>query len=125
MTWPFAIIPVLPNLPLFYVLYRAYSHYKAWKASSYLLDVIESPGQLQVEASAQLDQVFAGAAGDAHGLLLTPDRAKEVVRVLGLGDEEAGELTRALTQAEARLKQAEDKIEKAKEAEEAEKAKKE
>lgn len=34
-----------------------------------------------------------------------------MVRVLGLGDDEAGELTRALTQAQARLEQGKAKIE--------------
>ena len=56
---------------------------------------------------------------DAEGVLLTQEQAREVVRVLELGDEEAGELTRALTQAEARLKQGREKIEEVKHAEEA------
>lgn len=53
--------------------------------------------------------------------MLTPARAKEVVRVLGLGDDEAGELTRALTQAEARLKQGQAKIEEIRQEEEVKK----
>lgn len=28
LTFPFAIIPLVPNFPLFYVLWRAWSHYR-------------------------------------------------------------------------------------------------
>lgn len=52
---------------------------------------------------------------DDEGLLLTEDRAKEVVRVMGLEQEESKELTRAVTQAGARLEQGKRKIEEVRE----------
>lgn len=105
LTWPFAIIPVVPNLPLFYVLWRAWSHYKAWKASEYLASVLASDGQLVITPSEELDAIFSGVGRDSQGLLLTEDRAREVVRVMGLEQEEATELLRAVTQAGQRLEQ--------------------
>ncbi|BGP20607.1 hypothetical protein JCM10213_007141 [Rhodosporidiobolus nylandii] len=40
LTWPFAILPIVPNFPLFYVLWRAWSHYRAAQASNYLLSLL-------------------------------------------------------------------------------------
>lgn len=95
----------MPNLPLFYVLWRAWSHYKAWKASEYLASVLASDGQLKLTASDELDQIFSGVSRDSQGLLLTEARAKEVVEVMALEQEEATELLRAVTQAGQRLEQ--------------------
>ena len=41
MTFPFALIPVIPNFPFFYILWRAWSHYKAWRGASYLESLLK------------------------------------------------------------------------------------
>lgn len=57
ITWPFAIIPVIPNFPLFYVLWRAWSHYKAWRGAVYL-DVLIKNGMVTDKSDAQLDKIY-------------------------------------------------------------------
>lgn len=62
MTWPFAIIPVLPNFPLFYVLWRAWSHYRAWRGA-YYLDQLVQMGMITEQPSKELTEVYA-----SHGV---------------------------------------------------------
>lgn len=58
LTWPFAIIPIIPNFPLFYVLWRAWSHYKAWRGATYL-DQLLKAGMIVEEPSAELNKFYA------------------------------------------------------------------
>lgn len=57
LTWPFAIIPVIPNFPLFYVLWRAWSHYKAWRGALYLENLLKL-GMIVEQPSKELDKVY-------------------------------------------------------------------
>ncbi|GAA5997600.1 Mrx19p [Rhodotorula paludigena] len=103
LTWPFAIIPIVPNLPLFYVLWRAWSHFRAWKASQYLSSLIGSPS-LRLLPSKELDEIYSAAS--SSDLLLSLDRVPRLVKRFGMDTEEQKELERAVGQSEARLKQA-------------------
>ncbi|KAK4705017.1 hypothetical protein P7C70_g1188, partial [Phenoliferia sp. Uapishka_3] len=139
LTFPFAIIPVVPNFPLFYVLWRAWSHWRgalplsfqlsnksliifrtsffvpsyltadgsllhsAWKASSYLNSLLTA-SQITLEPSASLDTVY-DSSSSTPDLLLTVDKVPKIVEAFKLNEDEAAELRRAVTQAEARLKQ--------------------
>ena len=58
VTFPFAIIPVIPNFPLFYVLWRAWSHYKAWRGAHYLEQLLKL-GMIKEQPSTELDKVYA------------------------------------------------------------------
>lgn len=57
LTWPFAIIPIIPNFPLFYVLWRAWSHYKAWRGALYLENLLKM-GMIVEQPSKELDRVY-------------------------------------------------------------------
>lgn len=57
LTWPFAIIPVIPNFPLFYVLWRAWSHYKAWRGATYL-DQLLKAGMIVEQPSPELTRFY-------------------------------------------------------------------
>lgn len=67
LTWPFAIIPILPNFPLFYVLWRAWSHYKAWKGALYLEQLLQR-GMIVEQPSKDLDAVY-----EAKGVVVAPE----------------------------------------------------
>ncbi|ORX38330.1 mitochondrial K+-H+ exchange-related-domain-containing protein [Kockovaella imperatae] len=58
VTFPFAIIPVIPNFPLFYVLWRAWSHYKAWRGAFYLERLLKL-GMIKEQTSEELTKVYA------------------------------------------------------------------
>ncbi|ODO11069.1 hypothetical protein I350_01671 [Cryptococcus amylolentus CBS 6273] len=66
LTWPFAIIPVIPNFPLFYVLWRAWSHYKAWQGATYLENLVKA-GLVVEKESAQLTGVYSGEGRRIEG----------------------------------------------------------
>lgn len=57
MTFPFALIPVIPNFPFFYILWRAWSHYKAWRGASYLGSLLKL-GMIVEKPSPELDEVY-------------------------------------------------------------------
>ncbi|GAA6048745.1 hypothetical protein JCM3770_003939 [Rhodotorula araucariae] len=109
LTWPFAIIPIVPNLPLFYVLWRAWSHFRAWKATQYLGSLIGSPS-LRLKPSSELDDIYsiASSSKTTPDLLLTLERVPELVKRFKLSDDEGKELERAVGQSDARLKQTRD-----------------
>ncbi|KIR54697.1 hypothetical protein I315_02578 [Cryptococcus gattii Ru294] len=58
VTWPFAIIPIIPNFPLFYVLWRAWSHYKAWRGATYLEQLIKA-GLVVEKECPELTEIYA------------------------------------------------------------------
>ncbi|WVW85441.1 hypothetical protein I302_107479 [Kwoniella bestiolae CBS 10118] len=58
VTWPFAIIPIIPNFPFFYVLWRAWSHYKAWRGAVYLETLLQN-GLIVEQESKDLTKVYA------------------------------------------------------------------
>ena len=58
LTWPFAIIPVIPNFPMFYVIWRAWSHYKAWRGAVYLEQILQA-GLIVEKSDKRLDEVYA------------------------------------------------------------------
>ncbi len=57
VTFPFALIPVIPNFPMFYVLWRAWSHYKAWRGASYLESLLKL-GFIVEKPSPELDEIY-------------------------------------------------------------------
>ena len=72
LTFPFAIIPIIPNFPLFYVLWRAWSHYKAWRGALYL-DQLLQRGMIVEQKSEELDKIYA-----AKGIVVPPEGAENV-----------------------------------------------
>ena len=56
-TFPFALIPIMPNFPLFYVLWRAWSHYKAWRGATYIEQLLKM-GMIVEKPSAELDKIY-------------------------------------------------------------------
>ncbi|KAK4046031.1 hypothetical protein OIV83_006420 [Microbotryomycetes sp. JL201] len=105
LTFPFAIVPIVPNFPLFYVLWRAWSHWRAWKASQYLRELL-SASQIQVKPAEVLDKIYHGE-GEHQEVLLTVEKVPRICEAFDLGEEEAGELKRAVVQTAERLKQLE------------------
>lgn len=78
LTWPFAIIPVIPNFPLFYVLWRAWSHYKAWKGADYLESLLKL-GMIVEKPSKALDDIYAHKAvnvGEPGAENIAPDATR-------------------------------------------------
>ncbi|KAI0693232.1 mitochondrial K+-H+ exchange-related-domain-containing protein [Cytidiella melzeri] len=63
-TAPFMIIPIIPNLPFFFCVWRSWSHYKAYKASSYLEQLLEK-GSIVPQDSAELNAIYAAYAPSA------------------------------------------------------------
>ncbi|GAA5883980.1 hypothetical protein JCM6882_002091 [Rhodosporidiobolus microsporus] len=137
LTWPFAIIPVIPNLPLFYVLWRAWSHYKAHKASAYLLDLLPSSASsssstspspsttspsslLQLKPSDALDEIYSQSSSTSSSsaspsapatVLLNNAMVSRLAERFHLSTEERKELERAVLQSEERAKQGLEKAE--------------
>ncbi|KAM0789869.1 hypothetical protein ACM66B_006715 [Microbotryomycetes sp. NB124-2] len=98
LTFPFAIVPVVPNFPLFYVLWRAWSHWRAWKASQYLRELL-SASQIQIKPAEVLDKIYGdqtAPSGSRQDVLLTVDKVPRICEAFELGEEEAGELRRAI-----------------------------
>ncbi|BEJ14024.1 hypothetical protein CspHIS471_0311980 [Cutaneotrichosporon sp. HIS471] len=58
LTWPFAIIPIIPNFPMFYVLWRAWSHYKAWRGATYLESLLKL-GMITEKPSDTLNDIYS------------------------------------------------------------------
>ncbi|KAI5479494.1 hypothetical protein MNV49_003436 [Pseudohyphozyma bogoriensis] len=96
LTWPFALIPVVPNFPLFYVLWRAWSHWRAWKASEYLSALL-SAHQISLRPSNALETAYNGSEA------LTLETVPKIVETFKLSEEEGMELRRAVIQVEARI----------------------
>ena len=72
MTFPFAIIPVVPNFPLFYVLWRAWSHYRAWRGATYLESLLKL-GMIIEKESPQLTEVY-----DSKGVVMGAEGSENV-----------------------------------------------
>lgn len=134
LTFPFAIIPVVPNFPLFYVLWRAWSHWRAMKSSQYLKQLLGAPSSssspgashLVPSASGVLAEVYSrtgggpfastppsskadseAGPGGAHGrpeILLDHAMVDKLVEQFELEDQARVDLRRAISQLEARLK---------------------
>lgn len=64
LTWPFAIIPIIPNFPLFYVLWRAWSHYKAWRGATYLESLLKL-GMITEKPSDALNDIYSAKISSA------------------------------------------------------------
>jgi len=112
LTFPFAVIPVVPNFPLFYVLWRAWSHWRALKSSQYLKGLL-SHDQLQPESSKVLDELYASKGKDAKlteaspgtpEILLTTEMVDSLKQKFDLDDQAEVDIRRAISQAEARMK---------------------
>ncbi|EKM51624.1 uncharacterized protein PHACADRAFT_127350 [Phanerochaete carnosa HHB-10118-sp] len=71
LTAPFMLIPVIPNLPFFFCVWRSWSHYKAYKASSYLEQLLDK-GAIVAEPSSALDRVYAKYAKASKKVSPTP-----------------------------------------------------
>ncbi|GAA5869388.1 hypothetical protein JCM8547_008661 [Rhodosporidiobolus lusitaniae] len=111
LTWPFGILPVIPNFPLFYVLWRAWSHFRAYKASSYLLSLLTShPSHLRPVPSSALDNVYSSSPSSSSSsqLLLTKETIPRLAKEFGMNDEETKELERAAGQTEERVRKGEE-----------------
>jgi len=118
LTFPFAILPVVPNFPLFYVLWRAWSHWRALKSSQYLQSLITHQ-QLAPKHSSILDELYAkhspfkpadksdSSASSGDGvpqILLNEVLIKELLEKFELEEQAGTDLRRAVSQLEARLK---------------------
>lgn len=57
LTFPFTIIPVIPNIPFFFCVWRSWSHYRAYRSSQYLSSLIDQ-GLVRPEPSQELDEVY-------------------------------------------------------------------
>lgn len=57
LTFPFIIIPVIPNIPFFFCAWRSWSHYRAYKSSQYLSSLIDQ-GFVHPEPNRELDDVY-------------------------------------------------------------------
>ncbi|KIP09703.1 hypothetical protein PHLGIDRAFT_67051 [Phlebiopsis gigantea 11061_1 CR5-6] len=57
LTAPFMIIPVIPNLPFFFCIWRSWSHWKAYRASTYLEQLL-AKGAIVPEESKELNQIY-------------------------------------------------------------------
>lgn len=125
LTWPFAIIPIVPNFPLFYVLWRAWSHYKAWRGATYVEALLKG-GVITEEDSEVLGKIYTAAAeargaepkgaGEAAdttpypGLMVTKAQIPSLVAEFELSDAEVVDVARAIEQADHRAKDAEKKL---------------
>ncbi|KAI0087061.1 mitochondrial K+-H+ exchange-related-domain-containing protein [Irpex rosettiformis] len=58
LTAPFMIIPIIPNLPFFFCIWRSWSHYRAYKASSYLEQLLDK-GAIVPQSSPVLNAIYA------------------------------------------------------------------
>lgn len=132
LTWPFAIIPIIPNFPLMYVLWRAWSHYKAWKGAAYLENLLKL-GMIVEKPSKALDDIYANkpkavtvdaaqaadTASDApkggkkaekppyHGMLLVKEQIPALTEAFDLRAAEKIDVARAIDQADMRAEAAE------------------
>ncbi|WOO77930.1 putative protein [Vanrija pseudolonga] len=125
LTWPFAIIPIIPNFPLFYVLWRAWSHYKAWRGATYVEALLKG-GVITEEDSEVLGKIYTAAAeakgaepkgaGEAAdtvpypGLMVTKAQIPALVAEFELSESEVVDVARAIEQADHRAKDAEKKL---------------
>lgn len=57
LTFPFIIIPIIPNIPFFFCAWRSWSHYRAYRSSQYLSSLIDQ-GLVRPEPSQELDEVY-------------------------------------------------------------------
>ncbi|KAF8582808.1 hypothetical protein K439DRAFT_1647417 [Ramaria rubella] len=129
LTAPFALIPVIPNLPFFYAAWRAWSHYRAWKASAFMQNLIESnhvvpqpsPELAELYASntsqrqhvddksepgldeAHLSLAKASSAPPQPRLLLSSDAIPRIVAIFELPESAGAGIVRAIEQARVRI----------------------
>ncbi|KAI6129963.1 mitochondrial K+-H+ exchange-related-domain-containing protein [Pisolithus croceorrhizus] len=82
LTFPFTIIPVVPNIPFFFCAWRSWSHYRAYKSSQYLSSLIDQ-GFVHPEPNRELDNIyrlfspFASSSNGSHSNgLQTPSSDK-------------------------------------------------
>ncbi|KZO93684.1 hypothetical protein CALVIDRAFT_539856 [Calocera viscosa TUFC12733] len=59
ITAPFALVPVIPNIPFFYCAWRAWSHYRAYRAATYLEQLLQSH-TIVPTPSPLLDKLYRG-----------------------------------------------------------------
>ncbi|KIY44749.1 hypothetical protein FISHEDRAFT_67308 [Fistulina hepatica ATCC 64428] len=57
LTFPFTIVPLIPNFPFFFCVWRSWSHYRAYRASQYLNSLLDH-GAIHPRADAALDAVY-------------------------------------------------------------------
>ncbi|KAF9511825.1 hypothetical protein BS47DRAFT_1330743 [Hydnum rufescens UP504] len=57
-TLPFTLIPIIPNIPFFFCVWRAWSNYRAFKAATYLSDLVASKAVIGAP-SAQLEAIYS------------------------------------------------------------------
>ncbi|RSH88439.1 uncharacterized protein EHS24_000984 [Apiotrichum porosum] len=119
ITWPFAIIPVIPNFPLFYVLWRAWSHYKAWRGATYLEAVLKA-GMITEKESSTLDNIYAHHRADVKdgkiikeggdgadfypGMMITTAEVPDLKKAFDLRPAEVVDVERAIEQASHRAR---------------------
>lgn len=119
ITWPVAIIPVIPNFPLFYVLWRAWSHYKAWRGATYLEAVLKA-GMITEKESSTLDNIYAHHRADVKdgkiikeggdgadfypGMMITTAEVPDLKKAFDLRPAEVVDVERAIEQASHRAR---------------------
>ncbi|EIW68462.1 hypothetical protein TREMEDRAFT_32078, partial [Tremella mesenterica DSM 1558] len=87
VTFPFALIPIIPNFPLFYVLWRAWSHYKAWRGATYLEGLLRL-GMIKEVPSTILTDVYQESNHMDHS---GPTKVSESNGLTGVGDKKEKE----------------------------------
>ncbi|KAF8744743.1 Mitochondrial K+-H+ exchange-related, partial [Rhizoctonia solani] len=120
-TAPFMLIPIMPNLPFFFCVWRAWTHWKAYKASTYLLE-LSNQGAIQTVPSEDLDNIYSNASRALPGatqraitendgvehdssitqLLPNPSTISHIVDAYSLPKEAKRLLLRAVEQAKTR-----------------------
>ena len=102
VTFPFALIPIIPNFPLFYVLWRAWSHYKAWRGATYLESLLKL-GIIVEKPSPELDEVYR-SNGIIVGQKGSEDHAPDQTSSDGIKRGEASEKSRGGEQEQGELR---------------------
>ncbi|KAH9980294.1 mitochondrial K+-H+ exchange-related-domain-containing protein [Lactifluus volemus] len=122
LTAPFMLIPVIPNLPFFFCVWRSWSHYRAYKASDYLQSLLQR-GAIVPHSDADLDDIYTSLApsnalpdskkqtisedkkDEEQNVLLRRDAVPQILQLYGLPESAATDIYRAVSQANARLRE--------------------
>ncbi|KAL4069913.1 mitochondrial K+-H+ exchange-related-domain-containing protein [Scleroderma yunnanense] len=71
LTFPFTIIPIIPNIPFFFCVWRSWSHYRAYRSSQYLSSLIDQ-GLVKPKPSQELDEVYRSFSPSAFTSQIDP-----------------------------------------------------
>ncbi|KAE9393882.1 hypothetical protein BT96DRAFT_1022823 [Gymnopus androsaceus JB14] len=129
LTFPFKLIPIIPNFPFFFCVYRLWSHYRAYRASQYLAALIKH-GHVVPAPSLELNAIykqfglksvaappseplsqdsadskavtFSPSTAEGVDMLLTLEAVPDIVSTFSLEETSASDMYRAFEQARVR-----------------------